>query len=364
MTAVTVAGRRLPVAVAPARGCNCAVCPWFVDNPDGIAAICSGSNTDCSYCGCARTEGAATSGACGQCSIRCGSRVDIDAWMADVGDTLTFDDIYLDGQMWPARMPRFVPQVETTNLAGLDAHLAWPAYAIGLRRVLSPATGRLLPSWTDTTARAALGLAGDQLSVLVGYGFDPLVESFWSRRHTLALEVAGHDWDLVLTPNFSAYGNFPRAEQLLNFRRNLLLAETLLDAGVNAVPTIYSFRLEDLVRYETWLGEVRPAAVAVNLQTIRQDGDWEQLLLPGLTYLGMVTGELGIRVVVTGSSRPQRIAVLTELFGDRFTLVSQNAISYARRGAVMTAEGRNDVHAHVADAFAANVAFYAAQVEG
>ncbi len=351
-----------PASVAPAAGCDCSVCPWSMTNPDAIEALCSGPNTDCSYCGCARAEAAAATDACGQCSIRCGSRVDIDDWMADVGHTLTFDDVDLDGQTWPTGLPTFIPQVETRQIADLDRSLRWPAYAIGLRRVLSPATGRLLPGWRDTTARDALGLADDQAAVLVGYGKDPLVESFWSRRHSLAMQLATHDWDLVLAPNFSAYGNFPRTEQLLNFRRNLLVAQVLLDAGVNAVPNIYSFRAEDLARYETWILTHRPTAIATNLQTIRQDGDWEQLLLPGLAYLAMVLEQVDTRLIVTGSSRPARITQLRDLFGDRLTLVSQNPTVYARHGAVMTSTGRSDVHAHTADAFAANVRFYAGQM--
>ena len=73
-----------PGRTAPAARCDCRQCPWY-SGPDAapgvtIAALCSGCNSDCSYCGCARAE-APQASACASCPIRCGSRVDIDAWM-------------------------------------------------------------------------------------------------------------------------------------------------------------------------------------------------------------------------------------------------------------------------------------------
>ena len=71
---------------APAARCDCRRCPRYTDAEPAIAIapLCSGCNSDCAYCGCARTD-------CRACPIRCGSRTDIDAWMRDVGGTLEFD---------------------------------------------------------------------------------------------------------------------------------------------------------------------------------------------------------------------------------------------------------------------------------
>lgn len=348
----------LPLTVlTPARGCNCSVCPFYIDNPQAAEPICSGTNSDCAYCGCARTADQLAP-SCGQCSIRCGSRTDIRAWMRDAGGTLAFDDITLDGLRWPAGMPRFIPQIDTTNTSELDVDLSWPAYAVGLRRVFSKKVWDVLPGFRDVTASEALGLAEGQKAVLVGYGEDPLVEAFWTRRRKMYPIIAQHRWDLVLSPNFSMYGNQPRTEHLINFRRNLVIAEELLASGVNAVPNLYWYRLEDLQRYGRWLDDVRPPAVAINLQTFRTDADWEEMALPGLSWLG---GELsaGTQLVVVGSSRKSRIDELVSLFGGRVHVVSQNPVQYARHGAIMGSNGREDVHADVAVAFAATVRYYA-----
>lgn len=345
-------------ALVPAAGCDCRVCPFFTGNPDAVEPMCSGCNTSCGYCGCARSDAARLGDApCGQCPIRCGSRTDIAAWMRDVGGTLAFDDIDLDAAL-PASLPRFVPQVDGSDLARFDADLGWPAYAVGLRRVFSPASHRVVPRFTDTTAREALGLRGGQLAVLVGYGEDPLVEALWTRRRDVIPQLAAQQWDLVLACNYSMYGNQPRAEHLLNFRRNLLLAQQLCDAGVPAVANLYWFRREDLDRYGAWLADTRPAAVAVNLQTFRRDASWDAMALPGLAYLSQLLPDQ-TRLLACGTSRRERIAQLHALFGDQLYLVSQNPQQYARHGAAMTAAGRVDAHAHAPDAFAASVRYYA-----
>ena len=346
----------------PGRACDCSSCGLFVGNPAAVEPVCSGCNTDCSYCGCARS-GLGPTG-CSSCPIRCGSRVDIAAWVGDVARTVTFDDIDLGSARWPAGLPRLVPMVDAVAaVAEVDPVSRWPAYALGLRRVFSARTGRILSSWAGRTAAEALGLGEGQLAVLAGYGEDPLVEAFWSHRRTGGLidQVAAQEWDLVLAPNFSMYGNQPRFEHLLNFRRNLMIAAELAAAGVPAVANLYWFRLEDLDRYLSWIGDTAPAAVAVNAQTFRTEADWADMLLPGLTYLAGGLADLGVetRVVVCGTSRAQRLAELASLLGSRLTVITQNPIQYARHGAVMTDQGRQDVHAAVPDAFAASCRHYA-----
>lgn len=279
--------------------------------------------------------------------------------MADVGGTLTFDDIALDGvlpQWWPA----FVPQVDGSAVIELDEGLDWPAYGIGLRRVYSPDTHAIYPKFDGRDAHEVLDLRPGRLAVLVGYGEDPLVESFWTRRRSdhLVERIVAQGWDLVLAPNYSVYGNWPRVEHLLNMRRSLMIAAEFNTAGAVAVPNLYWYRLEDLRRLADWALDTDPPAVAVNAQTVRENTNWESWLLPGLTWLAEhLPAELP--VIVTGLSRADRIATAVELFGTRLTVISQNPHQYALHGAVMTPQGRREVHARTADAFAATVRYMA-----
>ena len=338
---------------APAPACNCRICPFYMDNPDAVEPICSGKNSGCSYCGCAAAEYGHRTGACNSCPVRCGSRVDIYDWMADVGGTLSFDDIPATSTI-PKSIPRFIPVVDGVA-SELDGRISWPAYGIGLRRVYSPLTWDYKPLWKEGTAHDALRIPKERAIILVGYGTDPLVEAFWTRRKELYPLLAEKKFDLVLSPNYSMYGNHPRTEHLLNFRRNLLIASEMLDEGIPAVPNIYWFRKEDLDRYILWMEDVEPEAIAINLQTFRTDEDWEVMALPGLTYLAISMPQ-NIRVIINGTSRKERLAQLVELFGEQLTLVSQSPVQEARHGKVMKRDGGIDkIMALPEDAFAQSV---------
>lgn len=277
--------------------------------------------------------------------------------MSDVGGTVRFGSVALATRL-PAGLPRFIPQVATVGgLARFDQGLHWPAYAIGLRRVFSAATGTMYRGLTGRPARQSLGLAPGQLAVLACYGEDPLIEAYWTWRHArgLAEQIAAQEWDLVLAPNFSVYGNQPRAEQLINMRRSLLAAAELAAAGLAVVPNVYWYRLEDLRRWAEWVTGTNPPAIAINAQTMRSARDWDTWLYPGLCWLA---GSLpdGLPLIITGLSRPGRIRQVAAMFSG-LIVVSQNPYQYAQHGAVVTAAGRRDVRARASDAFAASVRY-------
>jgi hypothetical protein len=347
----------LGMPTAPAARCDCRRCPWYsgADAEPGtvIAPLCSGCNSDCAYCGCAHAS-------CQACPIRCGSRTDIDAWMRDVGGTLEFDDLAVATPL-PATVPSFIPQVDGSSVADLDAVVRWPAYAVGLRRVFSPRTHTLYPRWDDgRSAAEILDVPTTTLTVLSGYGEDPLVEGFWTARHRddLVARIAALQFGLVLAPNYSIYGNWPRAEHLINMRRSLIIAAEFAAAGVPTVPNLYWYRLEDLRRQADWIAETQPAAFAVNVQTVRENTNWQTWALPGLSWLAENIPP-DLVVILTGLSRRDRIETALELFGDRLVVISQNPAQYALHGAVMTADGRQDVHARIPDAFTRSVRFMA-----
>jgi hypothetical protein len=353
----------------PGRSCSCRNCAfWMGEHGEGgpatVEPLCSGCNSDCSYCGCAHAEALAPRGACDRCPIRCPSRSDIAAWMADLGGTLSFDGIKLQGRL-PEGWPSFIPQVDGTAVTELDRELHWPAYAVGLRRVFSPASHSIYPRFAGKDAHEVLDLVAGQLAVLAGYGVDPLVEAFWTyrRRDRLVEQIAAQGWDVVLAPNYSIYGNWPRIEHLVNMRRSVMIAAELAAAGVVAVPNVYWFRLEDLRRWADWSLEADLPAIAVNLQTVRENSNWESWSLPGLTWLAENLPAT-LPVIVTGLSRADRIAAVAQLFGTRLTVVSQNPMQYALHGAVMTPDGRKDLHARSADAFAATVRYMASLLPG
>ena len=352
------------------RGCNCRECSFYSGediNPAvrasaGWSPLCSGTNASCSYCGCARSGGGAggaeVAGGCGNCSVLCPSRTDISAWIADMGGTLDFDDIDLSVGA-TVSLPRFIPQVDGSNVDAFDAALRWPAYSVSLRRVMSEDSFAVYPKFAGKPAHEALKLQPGQLACLSMTGRDPLVERFYTRRVADRLweQVAAMGWDFVISPNFSMYGNWSRTAMLASFRRSLVVAQEAADLGLAVAPNLYWYRLEDLRRYVRWAEDTSPAYLAVNLQTFRTDSDWRDMALPGLTFLAM-TMPTSTTWVFQGTSRFARIRDLQQLFGDRMVLIAQKAFQAAQHGEVMTARGPDAVHARAADAFTESVRFY------
>ncbi|WP_220448244.1 DUF4417 domain-containing protein [Nonomuraea diastatica] len=286
--------------------------------------------------------------------------------MTDVGP-LTFDDLHVPG-VRPSGLPSLIPQVDSTAIGALDAALGWPAYALGLRRILSPETQKIYARWEGADARTMLGLSAEQQAILVGHADDDMVEGLWTRRRVdhLAEVIADQSWDLVIGPDFSIYGNQPRSEHLIAMRRSLMVAAELAAAGASVAPTLHWFRHEDLQRYLDWLIDhypAGPAAVACNLQTLRTDRAWHDLALPGLALIA-ATLPPDLPVMLCGTSRASRIAELVALFGARTHVIAQSPLHYARHGTVMTAAGRHPVDWHVPDLFAANVTYYHTLLEG
>lgn len=360
----------------PAPGGECQVCPYYTGNAAAPEPICSGNNAGDAWRTCtireAKTTRPFSTSPCRTCPVRCGSRDDITAWMASVAGTLTFDDVALDRFAWPLNT-RFVPLLDDTGETSPHRTLPWPAYGVPLRRVMSRILGNpgdpLLPQprFDEHGAHAVLGLDEGQKAVLMGYGPDPLVERVWERRHTdrLIERIAAQGWDLVTTPDFSVYGDQPRTEMLFNLRRSLVFAQELSDAGVAVAPSIYWFRREDIDRWVTWIVETEPTFVCLPKHTLRHKSEWETMAAPGLEYLGAALDDAGsdVRVLVSGVSRPERVAQLASWFHARLSITAQNPVHLASQGRKVTPTGREVIQAHRADLFAHNVRFYSDQLD-
>jgi hypothetical protein len=355
------AGWQQPVHQFGPRG-DCTHCSWYTDpDPDFAATgrweagICSGPNSDDAYAACARAESPILEGGCTNCSIVCPSRRDVSAWIADVGDTLLFDDIHLDQSAFnPDDWPRFIPQTDGSPATKIhDVHPV-PAWAVGLRRIFSPDSWSIMPKWEgEGVAREAMGLPDGVKTVAQMYATDPLVERFYSlrKRDGLIEKMVRPGFDLVLPPNASCYGNWPRSFLTLNYRRNMILAQEFSDAGQLTAPNLYWFRMEDLVRYERWALDTEPRVLAVNLQTFRTRSDWESFMLPGLTWMSMAMPE-DVRWVFTTGGNIARIRLLHDLFGDRMILISQKPWQTSQHGEALNSEGKWEVvQARPADAF-------------
>ncbi len=104
----------------------------------------------------------------------------------------------------------------------------------------------------------------------------------------------------------------PRFEHRLNTKRSLLAAARMRAAGVPAVPHVYVWRASDADAVGAWAAGVGLDAVAVNGQTFRAPGEWDQALPRYLHLRGRMPA--GIRWWFVGVSNRDRIRTLRGLF--------------------------------------------------
>ncbi len=174
----------------PGRGCDCASCAFWM-GPDGTG-------------GPGHSRAAVLRHEFGLLVLRLRPRRGRRPAHACAAARSAAGPVPISGSGWPtsaapspsmiSALPAATATREPPGIHPDDRHLGdhgsrrelhWPAYAVGLRRVFSPASHQIVPRFAGTTARDALHLADDQLAVLAGYGEDPLVEAFWTSRHRL-----------------------------------------------------------------------------------------------------------------------------------------------------------------------------------
>jgi Domain of unknown function (DUF4417) len=282
----------------------------------------------------------------------CGSRMDVGAWMKSVGETLKFDDIMLDQR--DLNLPVLVPQSDGSPVAKFHEHAPHPMWAVGLRRAYSTTTWQLAPRFLNQTPAEALGVGGETKTLLSMFGTDPIVEAFWARRKKdgLVEKIAAQGWDLILPPNYSLYGNWPRAMQMLSYRRTLLVAQEFSDAGATVAPNVYWFRLEDLKRWANWIDDTEPKYLSINLQTLRTAADWNDFLLPGLMWLAATVNHDDLHWVVMTGGNVNRLRQVQEILGKNVTYVTQKPWQTASHGEMLDEHGKwVNVQARPVDAF-------------
>lgn len=309
----------------PALNCYCDRCRFF--------NVCGGCHKACSRALCARP--------CSSCDVRCVRRRDAADWVWDAGGSLELTV----SVRWPGVQgdwPPIVPEVDGSRMAEYDAVMSWSAYAVGPvhAHVLTALGDAVSPGWRSRRAREKLGLPERKKILLHLFGPDELLESLWRHQHANRVweEIAALEFDLVLGPNFSVYGEHPRFEHLLNMRRSLVAAARLAAFGVPVAPNVYWWTWQDLTRWASAVEAMNISAVAVNAQTYRTERDWA-FLLAGLKYLGERLGER-VLVFVNGVARPARVAAVRKAL-PRVVFVSRAVQLRAQRGALLSGERAN-----------------------
>ena len=72
----------------------------------------------------------------------------------------------------------------------------------------------------------------------------------------------------VIAPNFSVYEDTPRVEHLYNIRRSIIIYNELIDYGINAIPDISWYNINDLDFWIEKLNNSECSIIAFSFQVV------------------------------------------------------------------------------------------------
>jgi hypothetical protein len=171
------------------------------------------------------------------------------------------------------------------------------------------------------SAKRLLGLAPDQLLVVLGFEHDRFLEHAWppSRRRLLLEAIKVIEPDAAVAWNYSCWYQHPagweysRADQVYNIKRSMRIYADLQAFGVPAIPHVYWADRSDLDRWDEWLVEnPQVRTIAIDLQTLDVLEQWSAAV-DAIRYLA--ASQAGrIQVLFSGAARPERMVELARIW--------------------------------------------------
>ncbi|WP_032120525.1 DUF4417 domain-containing protein [Clostridium amazonitimonense] len=75
---------------------------------------------------------------------------------------------------------------------------------------------------------------------------DRQLQGFWNNRYQVYKVITKQSPELVIAPNFSVYEDFQRLDHMYNIKRFAIMYNEMISLGINAVPDISYYSIEDI----------------------------------------------------------------------------------------------------------------------
>lgn len=257
-------------------------------------------------------------------------------WIDSVGGNLDLDVRFPDTPL-PA-LPDVLPAV-ARKLAGPPASI--PMVAITLSRVLSASGSFRYPSREHLLD--AYRLPPATKLVLVCVEKDPPLEHLWKngtqRGQALYRRIAAFGFSAAIGPNYSVFLRRSPLEHRVNYKRALIVAANLSQAGLPTVPHVYAAGPRARDRVVEWLKRhPHISTIAREVQTTKNDPNFYDAVVTTQRIVDDVGRPL--HVIFVGPISKARVDLLLRMF-PRFSVVSSSAAMLAANHRVLTLdEGR------------------------
>lgn len=194
----------------------------------------------------------------------------------------------------------------------------------------------------DKGIQRALNVNEKTKSIIEFYVKDNTLEGFWDNRYDIYSKLKKLNIEAVIAPNFSVYEDAPRLDHLCNIKRSVIVYNELINAGINAVPDVSWFNINDLDRWIKAINESDVKIIAFSFQVVdiklKASNIWKSYL-SGFRYL-CKNIKNSVQIIVAGLVSENRIKEIFKASNDhKLYILNQSAYIQSVRG--MLSENRS-----------------------
>lgn len=321
-----------------------------------MAAICE---RDCQRCeleercgGCSYCEAAVCLRKCAECYALCFRRLNNDTY---INECLGRPGIHLKKNheiMVPYHIPvlpdKLIKQPVKFSLVGVHGQNA-----------LARNGGKINRAYLEKGFAGVLNISKDTEGIMEFYVRDRTLEGFWDNRKSIIRDLHRLHLAAVIAPNFSVYEDAPRLDHIYNIKRSTVIYNEMLDAGVNAIPDVSWFNINDL---EEWIKEINQQGIrliAFSFQVVdvqlKTSNEWRNSL-SGFRYLCQNIPK-NVKIIIAGLVSPLRVfEIIKATSGQSIHVLNQSAYVQSRNG-IMSATRTRVADKDYCDLFRDNILY-------
>lgn len=206
----------------------------------------------------------------------------------------------------------------------------------------------IAPVYIEKGVYSALNINPETTICLHFYVGDRTLEGFWQKRNDVYQELKTFGFYFVISPNFSVYDDSPRYEHFINISRTMIVYNELMENGINSIPDISWFDINDLDRWAAAINECGLKTIAYSFQAVgkkKRSNSWKYNMM-GLRYLcDKINEDVGI--VFVGITSNERLTEISQITGKRqISVINTFAFMRARSGCTHDSRQRAEEVTH------------------
>lgn len=291
---------------------------------------------DCSKCnrfnrcgGCSLCEAAICGEKCDKCASICRKRGSSVVYANKILDK----DINLSGNK-DLNLPGYIPIIPdklkeklNTNVISLHGGNVLKSNGKGVRKI-----------YKENGYSNALNVSEGVSAILEFYVRDRTLEGIWDSRECIYKEINDLNLGAVIAPNFSVYEDAPRIEHLYNIQRSLIVYNELIESGINAIPDISWYNIDDLDFWVEKINRSECRIISFSFQVVdvrlKASNAWKNYIA-GFRYL-VNKLEKNIKIIIAGLNSSRRIEEIIKIVKDSnvksIHILNQTAYLNSQRG--------------------------------